>query len=81
MSCEHIDPPEVMERAEQWLRARGVPREKWAGMRFRHAENTPDAEGWKAVVIEVEHRDGDWIVTAIQRLPEVVTETGLSIAS
>jgi hypothetical protein len=81
MKCDHSDPPEVMERAEAWLRERGIPPEKWSGKRFRHAENTPNAKGWKSVVIEIERRDGEWIVTGIDRRPDPVTELGLSIAS
>jgi hypothetical protein len=81
MPCDHSDPPVVMERAEEWLRERRIPPEKWGGMRFRHAENTPDAKGWKSVVIEIERRDGQWIVTDIDRRPDPVTELGLSLAS
>ena len=40
-TCSHTDPPDVFKMAEEWLRARGVPEERWPGMRFRHAENTP----------------------------------------
>jgi hypothetical protein len=79
-SCDHSDPPVVMERAEEWLKKRGVPREKWSGMRIRHAENTPNARGWKSVVIEVEFRDGNWIVTDIDRRPDPIAEPGLSVA-
>jgi hypothetical protein len=81
MSCDHSDPPVVMERAEEWLKERGVPREEWSGMRIRHSENTPNAKGWKSVVIEIEHRDGNWVVTDIDRRPEVLTDVGLSVAS
>ena len=80
MPCDHIDPPEVMERAEEWLRGRGIPREKWSGMRIRHAQNTPDSKYWKSVVTEIEHRDGNWIVTGIDRRPDPISEPGLSDA-
>ncbi|PYQ60274.1 MAG: hypothetical protein DMF58_08805 [Acidobacteria bacterium] len=81
MACDHTDPPVVMERAEEWLRKRGVAPEEWNGLRIQHAENTPNAKGWKSVVIEIERRDGNWIVTDIDRRPEVLSEVGLSIAS
>jgi hypothetical protein len=80
MPCEHTDPPEVMEKAEMWLRQRGIPPEKWGGMRIRHSENTPGSP-WKSVVIEIERRNGEWIVTDIDRRQETVSELGLSIAS
>ena len=70
-----------MERAEEWLRGRGVPPEKWSGLRIRHAENTPNAKGWKSVVIEIERRNDQWIVTDIDRRPDPVIDLGLSIAS
>ena len=57
-----------------------VPREKWSGMRIRHAENTPNAKAWKSVVIEVEYRDGSWMVTNIDRRPDAIAEPGLSVA-
>ncbi len=81
MPCDHSDPPVVIERAEAWLRDRGIPPEKWSGVRFRHAENTPDQKGWKSVVIDIERRDDAWIVIGIDRRPDPVTELGLSIAS
>jgi len=81
MACDHTDPPVVMERAEAWLRERGIPQEKWSGLRIRHAENTPNAKGWNSVVIEIERRNGEWIVTDIDRRQEVLNELGLSIAS
>ncbi|PYQ54041.1 MAG: hypothetical protein DMF59_00085 [Acidobacteria bacterium] len=81
MPCDHTDPPVVMQRAEEWLRKRGIPADQWSGLRIQHAENTPNAQGWKSVVIEIERRDGQWIVTDIDRRPDVVTEPGLSIAS
>ena len=70
-----------MERAEEWLRSRGVPPDRWSGLRIRHAENTPNAKGWKSVVIEIERRDGQWIVTDIDRRPDPVIDLGLSMAS
>lgn len=70
-----------MERAEEWLRGRGIPREKWSGMRIRHSENTPDSKYWKSVVIEIEHRDGSWVVTGIDRRADIISNEGLSIAS
>jgi hypothetical protein len=80
MPCDHSDPPVVMERASEWLKAKGIPEEQWNGMRIRHAENTPDVKGWKSVVIEIEHRDGNWIVTGIDRRPDPIEQPGLSVA-
>ncbi len=80
MPCAHTDPPVVMERAEAWLHERGIPPEKWSGMRIRHAENVAGAP-WKSVVIEIERRNGAWVVIEIDRRPEPLEALGLSIAS
>ncbi len=77
MPCAHTDPPVIMVKAEEWLRQRGVAESEWNGLRIRHAENTPDAP-WKSVVIDIERRDGEWIVTQIDRRQATVDEVGLS---
>lgn len=80
MPCDHADPPVIMERAEAWLRDRGIPPERWSGMRIRYAENTPNAKGWKSVVVEIERRDSEWIVTGIDRRQDTAEHPGLSVA-
>jgi hypothetical protein len=78
MACAHTNPPEVMERAESWLRERGIAEAQWSGLRIRHAENTPGGQ-WASVIIDIERRDGQWIVTDIDRRDAPTDETGLSI--
>jgi len=60
-----------MTMAEAWLRERGVPAEQWPGLKFRHAENTP-GERWGSVVIDIERRGTEWIVTRLDRNIDVV---------
>jgi len=55
-----------MTMAEAWLQERGVPPERWPGLKFRHAENTP-GERWRSVVIDIERRGAEWIVTRLDR--------------
>ena len=55
-----------MTLAEQWLRERGIPPERWAGAQVHHAENTPEGM-WGSVVMELERRGDDWIVTRLDR--------------
>jgi hypothetical protein len=80
--CDHLQPNDVIEKAETWLRERGIPRERWAGTTVRHGENTPGGM-WASVVIEVTHREGEWIVTRLDRNREPLAsdEVGLSVPS
>ena len=80
MPCDHTGPPEIMQQAETWLRDRGLPEEKWNGMKFRHAENTP-GQRWNSVVIEIERRGAEWIVTAIDRRADVVPPNAVGLST
>ncbi|MBK5258229.1 MAG: hypothetical protein JJE51_01430 [Thermoanaerobaculia bacterium] len=73
MPCDHLGPVEVIALAEKDLGGAVTP-----GIRFRHAENTPGGM-WASVVIEIERRDAEWIVTRLDRNQEPVpaAETGL----
>jgi hypothetical protein len=75
MACDHKGGPELIEMAESDLRERGVEAAGWDGKRFRWAENLTDAM-WASVVVEVERRGTQWIVTRLDRNREPVGETG-----
>jgi hypothetical protein len=75
MACDHIGGPELIELAEAHLLRERVPRDQWEELRFRWSENP--AEGmWASIVIEIERREGQWIVTRIDRNREPVAEVG-----
>ena len=78
MACDHLQPEDIIERAETWLRENRVS--NWNGVRVRHGENTPQGM-WGSVVMELERRDEHWIVTRLDRnrepLPE--RECGLEV--
>ncbi|HXG59726.1 MAG TPA: hypothetical protein VNL91_11950 [Thermoanaerobaculia bacterium] len=78
MPCDHLGPHEVIEMAESYLRSLGSPPAAWEGTRFRHGEN-PAGAMWASVVIEIERRNGEWIVTRLDRgrEPLPAAETGL----
>jgi len=78
-NCAHSDPPDVFLRAEEWLTSRGVPKDSWPGMRFRHGENTPGGR-WESVVIEIERRGDEWWVTEIDRRGEALPESALGLS-
>jgi hypothetical protein len=75
MPCDHKGGPELIEMAEEHLRARGIDPSEWPGLRFRWAENLTDSM-WKSVVVEIERRGSQWIVTRLDRKGEPQENTG-----
>jgi hypothetical protein len=60
MPCDHKGGPELIEMAEEFLRGGG------SGEKFRWSENL-DGGMWASVVVEVERRGGQWVVTRLDR--------------
>ena len=75
MPCDHKGGPELIEMAEEHLRDTDVPATEWPGLRFRWSENLTDSM-WASVVVEIERRGEQWIVTKLDRNAEKVPETG-----
>lgn len=75
MPCDHKGGPELIAMAEQHLRTANVPEADWAGRRFRWSENLTDSM-FASVIVEIERRGGDWIVTRLDRNREPLPETG-----
>ena len=75
MPCDHKGGPELIEMAEEHLRTANVPEEQWPGLKFRWAENLEDSM-WMSVVVEIERRGSQWIVTRLDRNREPLAETG-----
>ena len=61
--------------AEAHLRDADVPSTEWPGLRFRWSENLDDSM-WASVIVEIERRGEQWIVTRLDRNREPVDETG-----
>ncbi len=59
--------------AEEHLRERGVPENAWPGLKFRYTENLNEGM-WASVVIEIERRGSEWIVTRLDRRREPAPE-------
>ena len=78
MPCDHAGGPELIEMAERHLRETNVPEPRWPGLRFRWAENLTDSM-WASVVVEIERRGEQWIVTRLDRNAEKVPETGFRV--
>ena len=66
MPCDHAGGPELIEMAERHLRETNVAAPEWPGLRFRWAENLTGSM-WSSVVVEVERRGEQWIVTRLDR--------------
>ena len=75
MPCDHKGAPELIEMAESHLRARYVDPGQWPGLRFRWSENL-DGGMWASVIVEIERRGDQWIVTRLDRNKETVSEIG-----
>ena len=73
MPCDHAGGPELIEMAERHLRERGLAAKP--GLRFRWSENLTDSM-WASVVVEVERRGDQWIVTRLDRNAEPQANTG-----
>lgn len=73
MPCDHIGGPELIQMAEEHLRAADIPAGQWHGLRFRWAENL--TEGYFAsVIVEVERRGDQWVVTRLDRFRDPLPE-------
>ena len=75
MACDHKGGPELIEMAESHLSREGVTPSEWPGLRFRWSENLTDAM-WASVIVEIERRGDQWIVTRLDRRKEGVEEEG-----
>jgi len=80
MGCEHVGPPQVIEMAESYLAERDVPAERWEGYSFAFKENK-EHWGAKAFHTVVVRRDGAWVTTKIDRLPEPLPEGELGLSA
>ena len=61
--------------AEEHLRHGHVDVAHWPGLRFRWSENL-DGGMWASVVVEIERRGDQWIVTRLDRNKDAVSEIG-----
>lgn len=79
MPCTHTGPEDLIALAERYLDERGIAREKWNGAKFGWRENVTDTTYWAAVLLDVERRGDDWIVTRLDRSKERLAEHELGL--
>lgn len=78
MPCDHAGGPELIEMAEKHLREAGLAEAAWPGLRFRWSENLTGSM-WASVVVEIERRGAQWVVTRLDRRTEPLDgETGFA---
>ncbi len=76
-ACTHFQPADLVALAEKHLQEHGIPADQWEGKRFRWA-GAIDSPPFTGLVLECKRRDGNWVVTKIDRRKDGVTaeETG-----
>jgi hypothetical protein len=79
MPCDHTGPAELIEMAERYLRERNLPAEQWRGARFAWRENVAEPKYWTSVILEVERRGDEWIVTRLDRSNDTLGEHELGL--
>lgn len=72
--CDHFQPADLARLAEAYLTGKSVPPEKWEGTRFGYGAGGGSGP-FKAVITEVERRQGNWVVVRLDR-----RKTGLESA-
>lgn len=66
MPCNHLGPIEIMQLAEDRLRAEGLAEVDWEGLAFGWGEDVTGSQ-WASVYTEIERRGESWTVTKIDR--------------
>jgi hypothetical protein len=68
-ACDHFQPGDLANLAEEYLKGKAVPEERWEGSRFRYGAGGGTGP-FKAVYMEVERKKGDWVVVKLDRRKE-----------
>lgn len=66
-NCDHFQPSDFAALAEKHLREKGQPAETWEGMRFGWGGQLTESAYFKGLYMELARRNGDWVVTALNR--------------
>lgn len=72
MPCDHKGAPELIEMAEEYLGGRNIA--DWRGLKFRWSENVAGGM-WASVVVEIERRGDQWVVTRLDRNRDALPES------
>lgn len=78
-NCDHFGPAEFAAAAEADLRARGIPESEWNGRRFTWGGQLTESKYFKGLSMGLLRRDGQWVVTAIDRSKTPLEESRLGL--
>lgn len=65
-ACDHFQPADLARLAEDYLKGKAVPADRWEGARFGYGAGGGSGP-FKAVITEVERKKGDWVVVRLDR--------------
>ena len=79
-ACDHFQPADLARLAEEYLKGKSVPEERWEGSRFRYGAGGGSGP-FKSVFMEVERKKGNWVAVKLDRRKEELTpaEAGFKI--
>jgi hypothetical protein len=81
-ACDHFQPADLAKLAEDYLKGRSIPEERWEGSRFRYGAGGGSGP-FKAVIMEVARKKGNWVVVKLDRRKEELAgaDTGFSVVT
>src|SRR6478736_1344716 len=71
--CDHFQPADLARLAEEYLKGKAVPPERWEGARFGYGAGGGSGP-FKAVIMEVERRQGNWVAVRLDRRKTELSE-------
>jgi hypothetical protein len=66
-NCSHFQPRDFAATAEAFLQKAGIGSELWEGKKFAWGGQMTDSPYFKGMYMEMIRRDGQWVVTALDR--------------
>jgi hypothetical protein len=77
-ACTHFQPADLAAAAQAALESSGIPESDWENQRYGWGSNEPTAH-FRAVYMESTRRNGQWILTKLDRRKEPLEESFLGL--
>jgi hypothetical protein len=78
-NCDHFGPPDFAALVESHLQNKGIAIPDWEGRRFSWGGQLTESKYFKGLFMELLRRDGDWVVTALERSKTPLEEARLGL--